>query len=63
MAAHARLLKATQVADRTSWSRSKLYAAIAVGDFPRPIRVSANRVAWPESQVDAWIAAKVGAAS
>jgi len=53
-----RMLKAPEVAARTSWSRSRLYQAIAAGEFPRPVRLSTHRVAWPESQVDAWIAAK-----
>lgn len=58
-----RLLKAPEVVARTTLSRAALYQAIAAGAFPRPVRLSANRVAWPESHVDAWIAAKVGAAS
>ena len=57
------LLRVHQVVARTTLSRAALYAEIAAGRFPRPVRLSANRVAWPESQVDSWIAAKVEAAS
>ena len=59
----ARLLKLPEVVTRTTWSRSKLYAAIALGEFPRPVRISANRVAWPEAAVDVWIAGKIAAAT
>ena len=48
--------------DRTSLKRASLYAAMDRGDFPKPIRISANRVAWPESTVAAWIASKMAAA-
>ena len=61
--AREQLLRVHQVVARTTLSRAALYAEIAAERFPRPVRLSANRVAWPESQVDSWIAAKVGAAS
>lgn len=56
-----RLLPLPAVLDRTSWSRAKLYDAINKGDFPAPVRLSTNRVAWPESTVAAWIAEKIAA--
>ena len=54
--AREQLLRVHQVVARTTLSRAALYAEIAAGRFPRPVRLSANRVAWPESQVDSWIA-------
>lgn len=59
---HERLLAVPAVLDRTSWSRAKLYAAVAQGEFPKPVRLSPNRVAWPESAVAAWITSKMEAA-
>ena len=56
-----RLLAVPAVLDRTSWSRAKLYSAVAQGEFPKPVRLSPNRVAWPESAVSAWINAKMEA--
>ncbi len=50
------------VLERVSWSRAKLYDAIAKGDFPKPVRLSPNRIAWPESVVSAWISSKMEAA-
>jgi prophage regulatory protein len=57
-----RLLPLPAVLERTSHSRAGLYDAMNKGDFPKPVRISANRVAWPSSSIDAWIAAKMRAA-
>ena len=58
-----RVLPVPVVLDRTSWSRAKLYDAIKQGEFVRPVKISANRIGFPESAVNAWMAAKIGAAS
>jgi Prophage CP4-57 regulatory protein (AlpA) len=31
------------------------------GDFPKPIRLSIHRIAWPEEVIDAWIREKIAA--
>lgn len=49
------LLRLPAVLERTGLGRSSLYAAIQEGRFPEPIRLSARAVAWPSSEVDAWI--------
>jgi prophage regulatory protein len=54
-----RLLPVAAVSAATSLSRAFLYDLVKDGKFPRPVKVSANRVAWLESAVAAWIAAKV----
>ena len=60
-----RLLPIEDVAARTSLSRSEIYRRIALGEFPRPIRLSGSagsrggRVAFVATEVDAWIAARV----
>ena len=56
-----KLLRRPAVEAKTGCSRSSLYELIAAGKFPKPIRISANRVAWPEEDVDAWIASVVRA--
>jgi prophage regulatory protein len=58
-----RFLPVAAVIDRTSFSRATLYQMVHDGDFPRPIRISPNRVAWPESAVTAWIADKIAEAA
>ena len=57
-----RLLSIDRVIDKTSKSRSSIYEEARRGEFPKPIKISANRVAWPESAIDAWIASKMEAA-
>lgn len=57
-----RFLPVAVVLNRTSWSRAKLYDAIKKGEFVRPVRISANRVGFPESAVNAWFVSKLEAA-
>lgn len=54
-------LKAVQ--QRVPFSRSTIYAKIKAGEFPAPVRISENRVAWDSAKVDAWIAATLGEAA
>jgi prophage regulatory protein len=56
------LLPLKAVIARTSLSRAFLYDLAARGLFPKPVRLSMNRVAWTSSAVNAWIAAKIAAA-
>ncbi len=58
-----RLLALPTVLERTALKRASLYAAMDRGEFPRPIRLSSNRVAWVESRIQAWIAAKINEAA
>lgn len=54
-----RLLSISDVVERTSICRALIYRKMSEGEFPKSIKVSANRVAWPESSVAAWISAKI----
>ena len=58
-----RLLALPAVLDRVSFSRAKLYDAVNKGEFPKPIKLSPNRIAWAESAVAAWISAKIAEAA
>jgi prophage regulatory protein len=40
------------------YSRVHLYRLVHGRKFPAPLRLSANRVAWLEDEVDAWLAAR-----
>ena len=51
----ARMLRLPAVLQRTGLSRSALYALMAAGHFPRPLRIGARAVAWLEHEVEAWI--------
>ena len=50
-----KLLKAQDVADLTSMSRSHLHRLARDGKFPKPIKIAESRSAWLESDVQEWI--------
>lgn len=50
-----RLLKAKDVAERTSVSTAQIYRLVKDGRFPAPIKISDCRRGWLESEVDQWI--------
>jgi len=62
------IIRLPEVKRRTGLSRSSVYAKISrrpdrVCDrdplFPKPISLGARAVGWLESEIDAWVAAKV----
>lgn len=42
------------------WSASTVWRKSKDGSFVRPIRLSQRITAWPRSEVNAWLALKVG---
>lgn len=56
-----RLERIKSVAARTGLSRSSIWAFIKKEEFPSPVRIGAKAVAWPASEVDAWIKGKIDA--
>lgn len=46
------------VIERTGLGRSSIYAAIARGKFPRPIKLSARAVGFVSTEIDQWIAGR-----
>jgi len=55
---HETLLRRRAVEARTGLSRSGIYRAMSLGDFPLPVQLAAQTVAWKESDVNAWIASR-----
>lgn len=53
-----RLLGWRRVKDITGLSRTTAWRLQRAGSFPAPVRISANRVAWRESELMAWAAAR-----
>jgi prophage regulatory protein len=41
------------------YSKAQLWRLWNLGKFPRPIKLSINRNAWLESDIDEWIEARV----
>jgi prophage regulatory protein len=53
-----RLLRMPQVLDRVGLKKTVIYERIKAGTFPKPIKLG-SASAWPESEVDNWIAQQV----
>lgn len=54
-----RFIRLPKVRELTTLPSSAIYAAIAAGTFPKQIKLGARAVAWLESDVQAWIDARV----
>lgn len=48
----------TDVETITGLSRSSIYLMMSRGEFPRPVKITVKAVAWPESMISAWLAAR-----
>lgn len=53
-----RLLRKPEVLHLTGLATSTLYSYMSAGRFPRPVKVGARSVAWPEEAVLDWIASR-----
>jgi prophage regulatory protein len=52
------LRKIKDVRSVTALSRTELYRRIRAGQFPKPVAIGLRAVAWRDSDVQAWIAAR-----
>jgi len=50
-----KILRKQEVLRRIGVSASTLWRMVRDGWFPRPVRISANRVGWLEAEIDEWI--------
>lgn len=48
-------LRRRQVEEIVGLRRSTIYAMMARGDFPKPIKLTEKAVAWPESSIARWL--------
>lgn len=55
MTQSSRILRRPEVERRTGLKRSSLYAAVASGRFPAPVKLTTRSVGWLEQEVNAWI--------
>lgn len=53
------LIRRKEVERLTALSRSRIYALMAAGDFPKPVQLGAMSVAWLEIEIREWIAARI----
>lgn len=49
------LLRLPGVCAHVGLSKSQIYRLIRAGQFPAPVRLGANSVAWSAEQVSAWV--------
>ena len=54
-----RLIRRPDVEAMTGLARSSIYAKIAEGEFPAPVKIGARAVAWPESDIQEWVANRI----
>jgi len=52
------ILRRPAVTRKTGLASSSLYAAIARGEFPKPIKLGERSVGWLSREVEAWIEAR-----
>jgi prophage regulatory protein len=53
------LLRLPDVRARVGLGRSAIYDGVARGTFPAPVRLGSRCVAWPEHEINAWVAARI----
>ena len=54
-----RLISMKQVLERVPLSKTEIYRRIKTGNFPTPVRLGRNRIAFLEADVEAWIDERV----
>jgi len=53
------ILRRKQVEARTGLKKSTIYDRIKAGTFPAPISLGEKAVGWIESEIDAWLNARI----
>ena len=49
-----RMLRTKEVLELTGWSRATIWRKVRSGDFPAPITLGPNSIAWPEDVIASW---------
>ena len=55
------LISSDQIQNWAPYSLNHIRRLEASGDFPKRVRIGANRVAWVREEIDQWIEARVNA--
>lgn len=55
------IVRLPEVRRRTGLSRSSIYAKVAVGEFPAPIKLSQRAIGWIESEIEQWLRQRIAA--
>lgn len=54
-----KLLRLSSVLKQTGLSRSSIYSYIALGQFPKPIKIGERAVAWLSTDIEKWMDQKI----
>ena len=47
-------LRLPDVVKATGWSKITIHRAVREGRFPRPVKLGARSIAWPETEIAEW---------
>ena len=56
-----RMLRLSQVIERTGLGKTSIYALQKSGNFPHSVGLTANSVRWIEAEIEAWLTAQAAA--
>ncbi len=56
-----RLLRLPEVESLVGLRKSAIYARLKTGEFPPCVKLGPRAAAWPESEIQAWISARIRA--
>lgn len=54
-----KLLRLTDVMQKTGFKKSWIYLLINQGSFPPAVKIGSRSVAWVESEINEWIAERI----
>lgn len=54
-----KFLRRKEVERKTGLSRSTIYANMALGTFPKTVKIGNRAVAWVEADIDDWMLSRV----
>ncbi len=57
------ILRRPEVEARTGLSRSTIHLMMSRGEFPKPLRLGARTVGWPEAAIGEWLNSRKQAVS
>ena len=54
-------LRMPAVMQRVGYSKSRIYALVAQGQFPKQIQIGQRATAWRASEIDSWMQSRIAA--
>ena len=54
-----KFLRFPAVIEMTSLNRATIYEMVGRGEFPKPVKIGARAIAWPECEIAEWAEARM----